>query len=344
MTAPPVEERGEHAPGDGRTRRLKPGQSAALLVLGAGALIGITFWRAGGEREQPATPEPVATVPPPAISADPVAVPAAAATPAPPPVPPPPALAAAAQTGTGTRGARLTSYAVPAQPAPAVPAPAKGGEDGEAARGGATSVAFQGQRIAGAKAGPALDTSLMLMPGIYTCVLDTAVSSERAGPFQCHTEEDIKSPQRVTLMPKWTVIQGTYQSDVRQGQARIASLAATAWTPDGIPVPLGAQVGDELGRMGMPGRVNRHLWERFGGAVTLLLSQGAIDLARSALQQGDGSSYVNLNTGGVQSLAAEVARATINIPNTVEKNQGERIAFFVAAPVSFEDAIRLRSR
>jgi type IV secretory pathway VirB10-like protein len=145
-------------------------------------------------------------------------------------------------------------------------------------------------------------------------------------------------------MDAGTRIIGTYQSDVRQGQSRIPSIAVTAWTPQGVPVPLGALVSDELGRVGMPGRVNRHLAERFGGAFMLLLSQGAIDLARSALMQGNGNSQVNLNTGSVQSLASTSLQSTINIPNTVEKNHGERVSFFVTEPVSFEGTYRLRAR
>jgi type IV secretion system protein VirB10 len=117
------------------------------------------------------------------------------------------------------------------------------------------------------------------MPGVYRCTLDTAVSSERPGPFFCHVTQDWLSPAGVRLMEAGTRIQGSYESHVAPGQSRILSLAATGWTPQGVPVPLGAPVGDALGRVGMDGAVDRHFWERFGGAVFLMLSGGIGKLA-----------------------------------------------------------------
>ena len=249
------------------------------------------------------------------------------------------------------RPQRMVSYAVPQQlprPPQAATDAAPSAGQGPSAPGqpGATSVQFKGTTLPGGRAGAAMDTSLMLMPGVYGCVLDTAVSSERAGPFQCHTKHDIKSPFGATLMEAGTVIIGSYQSDVGQGQARVVSLVATAYTKNGVPVPMGnAPVADALGRVGMPGAVNRHLAERFGGAVLLLLSQGAISTAQNAVRSGNGNTYLNLESGsGVSSVATEALRSSINIPNTVEKNQGEEIGFFITAPISFEDAYRLRPR
>jgi type IV secretion system protein VirB10 len=96
----------------------------------------------------------------------------------------------------------------------------------------------------------------------------------------------------------------------------------------------------------MDGTVNRHTWERLEGAAYLLLGQGAIQAAQTALQaslqHGSGNSYVNLNTGSVQSVVAELLRGSFNIPNTVEKNQGEEIGILITQPIDFSDAYRLR--
>ena len=343
-----VEER--NAAGSGSRRGMSPTKTAVGIGCAAAALIGYVFWADSGEKpEKTAQQENFIRVAAADFSRDatPVVIPISMPLPSqPPPVPAPQFAPAAAQPGGAApaKAPRMVSFAVTAPPAPATPAGGSGGPPGAEAAGGPTSVAFAGQRIAGGRAGVAIDTSLTLMPGIYSCILDTAVSSERSGPFQCHTDENILSPLGVPLMEAGTTIIGSYTSDVRQGQSRIASLVATAWTPQGVPVPLGAHVTDELGRNGMSGQVNRHLVERFGGAVMLLLSQGAIDFARSALRQGSGNSSVSINTGGVQNLASDALRSSINIPNTIEKNQGERIGFFVTAPVSFADAYRLTPR
>ena len=46
----------------------------------------------------------------------------------------------------------------------------------------------------------------------------------------------------------------------------------------------------------------------------------------------------------MQGAVASVLRDSINIPNTVTKNQGEEIAILVTQPVDFSDAYRLRLR
>lgn len=324
------------------TRRILGMSPAVALSIGGLLLAGISYWRGSAERQVAIPAEATMTLPPPEIIPAVHTTPTQAPTAPPPLTPPPLPVSQGPSIMPGSSPPRMASYAVPARPAaqPASGSGAGSGQPGEG--GGATTVAFAGRRLGGARAGAAIDTSLVLMPGVYSCILDTAVSSERPGPFQCHTDEPIKSPANVPLMREGTVIIGSFQSDVRQGQARIPAVTVTAWTPEGIPVPLGAVVGDELGRTGMPGMVDRHLAERFGGAFMLLFSQGAIDMARSALTQGNGNSTVNLNTGGVQSMASEALRSSIGIPNTVMKHQGERISFFITEPVSFADAIRLR--
>lgn len=320
---------------------------AALL-----AFTGYSYWVNDGAPQQEVAPPPQMAPPPVADMAErarPVVDPVT------PPATPPPTTAPVTvpstpppTTALGNRPARMTTYAVrqpqTAQPADAGAAPAvqqAGGAPRE------TTVAFQGQTLPGGRAGAAIDTSLVMMPGVYGCILDVAVNSERPGFFQCHTTDDILSPAGVVLMKAFTTIVGHTQGgeNVRPGQARIPSIVATAWTPDGIPVPLGnAQASDALGRAGMDGRVNRHLAERFGGAAMLILSQSALDIARASLMGGNGNSMVNINTGAVQGVASEALRASINIPNTVEKNQGEAVAFVLTAPISFEGAIRLRAR
>jgi type IV secretion system protein VirB10 len=352
-----TEDRG--APDTTGRRLLTQKQTYAASILGAAALIAFVFWRHPGN-EPPEPPQPPGGIgrrvtfdPPQLPPATPPAEPAAFALP---PLPQPPQLTSGpAQAATGPRAPRMMSYAV--APPPRIDdrsgaegsgrEAATGGPEGDPARHG-TSVTFRGTAIAGARAGAPLDTTLMLMPGVYRCTLDTAVSSERPGPFFCHVTQDWLSPAGVRLMEAGTRIQGSYESHIAAGQSRILSLAATGWTPQGVPVPLGAPVGDALGRVGMDGAVDRHFWERFGGAVFLMLTGSGISAAQGAVQaalaRGDNNTYLNLQTGGVQSAVGSVLRDSINIPNTVTKNQGEEIAILVTQPVDFSDAYRLRLR
>lgn len=344
-----MQERTAPTPTTGR-RLLSAKQFNVLTILGAGALIAFVFWRdANKEPDAPGGPpspigQRVALVRPP----DPVTQPPVAE---PVPIPAAPTLLPRMEPASAAapqRNPRMVSYPVPAQATAAAP-PAGAAAHGAAGQEeAATTVAFAGRRIAGAKAGAAMDTTLVLMPGVYRCTLDTAVSSERPGPFFCHVTAAWQSPSGVPLMDPGTRIQGNYESHVAPGQSRIMSLAATAYTPQGVPVPLGSPVGDALGRVGMDGAVDRHFWTRFGGAVFLMLSQSAISaassLAQAALSSGNGNTFLNLNTGGVQGAVGAALRDNLNVPNTVTKNQGEEIGILVTQPIDFSDAYRLRLR
>lgn len=263
----------------------------------------------------------------------------------------------------GGRRRRMVSYA-PARTWPqqaassaergagADPPGVGGGGSGSAQRGPrATSVAYQASEVPGRRAGPAIDTTLTLMPGLYGCTLATGISSERDGPFFCTNDAPIVSPAGVTLMEKGSTIVGNYRSQVGPGQSRILSLAAWGYTPQGVPVPLGAQASDPLGRTGIPGEVNTHFWPRMGSAVLLLASQGAISAAQAALQAGiqsggRGNTYLNLPIGssGIEGALAEAIRAGTAVQSTVEKSPGERIAFLVTEPISFADSYDLEVR
>lgn len=240
---------------------------------------------------------------------------------------------------------RMTSYAPSRQPQPA--ADARQQTAAAEAQRNATSVNFKGSEMPGRRAGAAMDTALTLWPGIYTCTLAVAVNSERAGPFFCINDADVKSPRGVTLMEKGSTISGSYKSEVGAGQSRVVSLAAWGITPEGVPVPLGASVGDAMGRNGMSGALNTHPWQRIGSAVFLLTSQAAISAAQialqSALSSGSGNTYFNFSGGGagLSAAIAEAIRGGNAIQNTVEVNPGTQVAFLVTEPVTFADAYTL---
>jgi type IV secretion system protein VirB10 len=115
-----------------------------------------------------------------------------------------------------------------------------------------------------------------------------------------------------------------------------------ARTPNGIVIPLASPGTDELGRSGLPGKVDRHFWDRFGAAILL----STIDSATQAIangQNGGGTSVV-LNPTGTRDVATEVLRSTINIPPTIRKRQGDRIAILVARDLDFRTVYSLQAR
>ena len=233
----------------------------------------------------------------------------------------------------------MVSYADPPDSHPAASASAKAGDPADAG----TEVSFKASVIAGDKAGLIGDQNFVLMPGLISCVLDTAIDSTLPGPVQCHLEGDVKSPTGVTLLDRGTVITGTYKNDLATGQARLFTQADLIRTPFGCMVQLAnTPMTDALGRNGLEGGVNNHYLSRFGGAVLLSLVDSGLGIAQSAVSKG-GNTYITFQSGDMGSLAQEILRSTINQPPTITKNQGDRIAVFVLRPIDFSACYRLRT-
>lgn len=229
----------------------------------------------------------------------------------------------------------MRSYAVHfAPPAPPTVPPTEAPE---------TTLAFRTATLPGSKASPAIDETYMLMPGLLPCVLDTAINSTLPGPLLAHLDYPVYSTKHVLLMEAGTQIVGRYESMGKNGGNRLMASTAYAHTPNGIWVPLTDEpLTDDLGRNGLPGGVDNHYMERFGGAVLLDLTDSVLQILQAEVSKG-GNSYINLNSGsGVGSLAQNILNSTINIAPTFTKNQGETIAILIDKPIDFSASYRIR--
>lgn len=173
------------------------------------------------------------------------------------------------------------------------------------------------------------------------CTLETAIDSTLPGMTTCITATDTFSADgRVVLLERGTKLIGETQGQVEQGAARIFVLWSEARTPAGVVVPLASPGADELGRAGLPGKVNRHFMDRFGAAILLSVIDGAV---QSAVQSSNRSGAVVLNPSGSRDVLAEVLRSTVNIRPTVVKRHGDRIQVLVARDLDFRSVYELRS-
>jgi type IV secretion system protein VirB10 len=332
-------------------------QKVTFVLLGLGALLAFVFWRSSQPPPPPASPEKpldkiaeiVQYEPPPAPKPEPkpAALPAS-------PSPPLARLLPAAPISPLLPPAPPVHIAPPKPPEPHMIAfdatagqqqtKAASPESGAAEEGGqGTQVAWKGATVPGSKAGAIGDQSLVLMPGLIPCVLDTAIDSVLPGPISCHVTQDVLSPAGVALLDRGTKIIGEYKNNIAQGQNRLFTMAATAYTPSGCVVPLDSPMADGLGRAGLNGNVDNHTFERFGGAVLLSLIDSGLGVLQSAMSQG-GNTYLTFQSGGISSLADQILRATINIPPTITKYQGERVTIFLRYPINFSSCYRLRAR
>jgi type IV secretory pathway VirB10-like protein len=85
-----------------------------------------------------------------------------------------------------------------------------------------------------------------------------------------------KFGQQTVLLPQGTILLGKAQGEVKRGQTRIAIGLTKAELPDGTDLPLTGKVGDNAGRVGVPGDVeNKYKQVALSAILTAVLSVGS---------------------------------------------------------------------
>lgn len=188
------------------------------------------------------------------------------------------------------------------------------------------------------KAGMLGNRNFILAKGSFIdCALQTRLDSTVPGMTACVITRNIYSDNgKVLLIERGSTVTGEYKANMRQGMARIFVLWSRIKTPNGVVIPLDSPGTDQLGGGGVPGYIDTHFWQRFGGALMLSLVD---DVARGLTSNtgSGGNSQFNFNSTGdaTQNMAAEALKNTINIPPTLYKNQGEQVGIYVARDLDF---------
>lgn len=245
-----------------------------------------------------------------------------------------------------------------AEPAPSVPAPITASSQSGGPFGGDNSPLAQRLKptlLTGEKAAVIANPNMTITEGtVIPCTLQTAINSELPGLVVCVAPIDIRGTTgNVVLLDRGTRIVGQIQSGLLQGQNRVFVDWTRAETPDHVVITLDSPGTDELGRSGLPGAVDSHFWQRFGGALMLTLVQGALDAGVvEAANQGSGGSsstsqqaalgFVYSAQSNGQSIANTALQNTINIPPTLTKNQGDTVGLIVAHDLDFSDVYQLQ--
>lgn len=190
-----------------------------------------------------------------------------------------------------------------------------------------------------ALAGSIGNRNLLLAKGtMLDCVLNTAINSSIPGMVSCTLTRNIYSDNgKVLLLERGSIVTGEFGGRVKTGQTRIYVLWNRIKTPNGVVVNLDSPGADALGRSGVDGDVNKHWGERIGNAFLLSLIQDAIGFAATRGSNQNGSSqmfFQNTQQAG-DNMATTILKDSLQIPPTISKNQGERIAIFVARDLDF---------
>lgn len=185
------------------------------------------------------------------------------------------------------------------------------------------------------------DRNYLITKGtILQCALQTKIVTSVAGMTKCIMPTNVYSDNgKVLLLERGSEITGEFQAGMKQGMNRIFVLWTRIKTPSGIVVDLSSPGTGQLGEAGVDGYIDNHFWKRFGGAIMLSL----IDDLGNALAKESGDSTINLGStsDSANDMAAEALRATINIPPTLYKNQGEAVGIYLARDLDFRSVYDL---
>lgn len=232
------------------------------------------------------------------------------------------------------------------------------------------SLSGKSAETAKAEKNPRID-ALVPQGTILRGVLETAVQTDLPGMVRAITTDDVWSfDGRRVLVPSGTRLIGEYNAGLAQGQTRAFIVWTRLLRSDGVSISLGSIGTDELGRSGMNGDVNRHVFERYGSAILLsAISAGGQILAStdtsSSLNTGPvTTTYVDPKTNEIRTVttrptidtgsnmaakgaavatqtfaqvAGEALKGSLNIQPTITINQGTPVAIFVRRDLDFSD-------
>jgi type IV secretion system protein VirB10 len=180
----------------------------------------------------------------------------------------------------------------------------------------------------------------------FDCALNTAINSSNPGMVTCTTTSNSYSDNgKVVLVERGSLLTGEY-TGLKHGDTRLRVLWDRIKTPEGVVIALDSLGSDALGRGGIDGDVDKHWLERIGSAF--LMSSFKDLVAYETVKNSNASSNVasasfsNTQSAG-NDLASQVLKQSINIPPTLTKNQGERVAIVVARDLDFSEVYQLEA-
>lgn len=185
------------------------------------------------------------------------------------------------------------------------------------------------------------------------CSLDYRFVSDRAGKIRCTIAEDIWSASGNTkLIEKGSTATGIYQTGAEtgmthgQGRAFLIITKLRTRQPPYLDIPLvDTRAAGELGEAGVDGWIDTHFRERFGGALLVgMIPDIGAWASNSAGQKDRNTDYTENSRQAMADMARTTLENSINIPPTLNKNQGEIINLITGQDIDFSGIYTLRMK
>jgi type IV secretion system protein VirB10 len=187
-----------------------------------------------------------------------------------------------------------------------------------------------------------------------TCVQQTRFNSSAPGGVTAIIDKDVWSETgKVKLLDKGSSVIGTASHALENGMDRAFVLWQTIRTEplydeNGIPhqydVAVNSPATEENGANGLPGDVNRHMWQKLGGVFAISLVQGLTG-SLSNLGSNSGSGTTNNifpSFGQGASSAADIwLQKMINIPDVLTRLEGQSCLILTLRDINMRHMVRL---
>ena len=153
--------------------------------------------------------------------------------------------------------------------------------------------------------------------------LHTAVSSDLPGGVVGMVTRNVYDvTQRIVVIPRYSWLYGTYESDVAAGQTRLVVQWTAIRFPNGETYSLPAlRAGDLTGASGLQGRVDNHYGRIFGHALLSSIVAAGFESGSGSDGDTSGRSHRDAFTdAAAQQLgqtASEVTRRNLDIKPTI---------------------------
>ena len=141
----------------------------------------------------------------------------------------------------------------------------------------------------------------------------------------------------MVLLPKGTTVVGEVGHGLVNGLDRLAVVwrEFTTPEPDNIGIEINSPAVGPLGEGGLDGDVKRHEWQKIKGVLGLSLLQGGLNIGQALASRGS----TNISFGPIQSGGNEIGntllQSTINIPDTIHRDQGLACGIYLAQDIDF---------
>jgi type IV secretion system protein VirB10 len=190
-------------------------------------------------------------------------------------------------------------------------------------------------------------------------VLETAINTDLPGNLRAIVSRDIYAEEgNEVMIPKGSRLVGTYNTEVKRGQARVLIIWNRVIRPDGVDVAIASPGVDSLGRSGMAGDVDNKFLEVFGNSVLLSSLSVAFAYGTETVTGSEGTTETRNQDGSRTVSGTNVDSAVkgsvdnftstakgfigdyAELRPTITVDQGAKLKVFVNRDLIFPDAAR----